>query len=158
MLRLCKILTLFCAISAFTGSASAVLVDWSALNWPAGSLSNSYDVDPASAGNDVTTTISGDTGQLQFSLASGNPQTPAITRAFDGGLGTSPLTLELALNLTSNAQSVTFTLDFSALYAAGVSNVSFTIFDIDAANSGGSTYQDVISSIYATSITGTQIA
>ena len=34
-------------------------------------------------------------------------------------------------NLTSNAQSVTFTLDFSALYAAGVSNVSFQLFDID---------------------------
>ncbi len=135
-----------------------MLVDWSALNWPAGSLSNSYDVDPANAGNDVTVTISGDTGQLQPSIVAGNPQTPAITRAFDGGLGTSPYTLELALDLTSNAQSTTFTLDFSALYAAGVSNVSFTIFDIDAANSGGSHYQDVISSIYATSTTGTQIA
>jgi hypothetical protein len=121
-------------------------------------LSNSYDVDPANTGNDVTATISGDTGRLQPSLASGNPQTPAITRAFDGGLGTSPYTLELALDLTSNAQSVTFTLDFSALYAAGVSNVSFTLFDIDANNVGGSTYQDVIRSIYATSTTGTQIA
>jgi hypothetical protein len=51
-----KTLAFFCAIFAFTGSASAALVDWSALNWPAGSLSNSYDVDPASAGNDVTVT------------------------------------------------------------------------------------------------------
>src|SRR5438128_2360308 len=158
MLRLCKILTLFCAISAFTGSALAVLVDWSGLNWPAGSLTNSYDVDPANAGNDVTVTISGDTGQLQPSLTTGNPQTPVIGRAFDGGLGTSPYTLELALNLTSNTQSVTFTIDFSALYAAGVSNVSFTIFDIDANNAGGSTYQDVISAIHATSTTGTLIA
>src|SRR5438067_4716474 len=110
MLPLRRALILFCVIWGFTASASAVLVDWSALNWPAGSLSNSYDVDPANAGNDVTATISGDIGQLQQSLASGNPQTPAITRAFDGGLGTSPLTLELALNLTSNTQSVTFTL------------------------------------------------
>src|SRR6267143_1273511 len=154
----CKSFVLFCAICAFTGSASAALVDWSALTWPAGSLSNSYDVDPSNPGSDVTVTISGDTGQLQPSLVSGSPQTPAITRAFDGGLGTSPLTLEMALNLTNNTQSVTFTLDFSALYAAGVANISFTIFDIDAANSGGSTYQDVIRSIYATSITGTQIA
>ena len=151
-------LALSCAIFSLCGTASAVLVDWSALNWPAGSLSNSYDVDPASAGNDVTATISGDTGQLQPSLVSPNPQTPAITRAFDGGLGTSPLTLELALNLTNNTQSVTFTLDFSALYLAGVSNVSFTLFDIDANNISGSTYQDVIRSIYATSILGTQIA
>ena len=29
------------------------MVDWSTLSWPAGSLSNSYDVDPDSAGNDV---------------------------------------------------------------------------------------------------------
>jgi hypothetical protein len=158
MRLLFKTLAVFCAICAFTGPASAALVDWSALNWPAGSLNNSYDVDPSNPGSDVAVTISGDTGQLQPSLVSGNPQTPAITRAFDGGLGTSPLTLEMALNLTSNAQSVTFTLDFSALYAAGVANISFTIFDIDAANSGGNTYQDVIRSIYATSITGTQIA
>ena len=135
-----------------------MLVDWSALNWPAGSLSNSYDVDPANAGNDVTVTISGNTGQLQTSLVSPNPQTPAITRAFDGGLGTSPLSLELALDLSSNAQSVTFTLNFSGSYAAGVSNVSFTLFDIDANNISGSTYQDLISLIHATSTTGTLIA
>jgi hypothetical protein len=49
-------------------------------------------------------------------------------------------------------------MDFSALYAAGVSNVSFRLFDIDFNNASGSTYQDVISSIYATSTTGTQIA
>ena len=153
-----RVLVLCCATCAFAPSASAVLVDWSALNWPAGSLSNSYDVDPASAGNDVTTTISGNTAQLQPSLVSPNPQTPAITRAFDGGLGTSPYTLELALDLTNNTQSVTFTLNFSAQYAAGVSNVSFTIFDIDANNSGGSTYQDVISAIHATSTTATLIA
>lgn len=151
-------LVLSCAICAFTASASTVLVDWSAQNWPAGSLSNSYDVDPSNPGNDVTVTISGDTGQLQNSLVSPNPQTPAITRAFDGGLGTSPYTLELALDLTSNTQSVAFTLNFSALYAAGVSNVSFTIFDIDASNTSSSKYQDVISSIYAISTTGTHIA
>jgi hypothetical protein len=151
-------LLLFFVICALGGPVSATTVDWSALSWTAGSLSNSYDVDPSSPGNDVTATISGDTGQLQTSLASGNPQTPAITRAFDGGLGTNPLTLELALNLTSNAQSVTFTLDFSALYAAGVSNVSFTLFDIDANNVSGSTYQDVISAIHAVSTTGTMIA
>ena len=158
MTRFVRLFIMVAAVFVLAGSASAVLVDWSALNWPAGSLSNSYDVDPANTGNDVTVTISGDTGQLQPSIVAGNPQTPAITRAFDGGLGTNPYTLELALDLTSNAQSATFTLDFSALYAAGVSNVSFTIFDIDAANSGGSHYQDVISSIYGTSTTGTQIA
>lgn len=156
--RLRKIFFLICAICSIARPASSALVDWSTLTWPAGSLSNSYDVDAGSAGNDVTMTISGDTAQLQTSTVAGAPQTPAITRAFDGGLGTSPMTLELALNLTSNAQSVTFTLDFSALYASGVAYVSFRLFDIDFNNSGGSSYQDVINSIYATSITGTQIA
>ena len=121
-------------------------------------MSNSYDVDPGYAGNDVTATVSGNTAQLQVSLASGNPQTPAITRAFDGGLGISPYSLELALDLTSNAQSVTFTLNFSALYATGVANVSFTLFDVDFNNSGSSTYQDLITSIHGTSVGGTQIA
>jgi hypothetical protein len=156
--RLRKIIFLLCAICLIARPASSALVDWGTLSWAAGSLANSYDVDAGSAGNDVTATISGNTAQLQTSLAAGNPQTPAITRAFDGGLGTSPMTLELALNLTSSAQTVTFTLDFSALYAAGVANVSFQLFDIDFANSGGNTYQDVINSIFATSTTGTQIA
>ena len=158
MFELRRFAILLCAIAGLTSPASGVLVGWSGLTWPAGSLSNSYDVDPGTAGNDVTVTIDGDTGQLQASLVSPNPQTPAITRAFDGGLGTSPQTLELALNLTSNAQSVTFTLDFSALYAAGVSNVSLTLFDIDADNTSSSKYQDVISSIHAISTTGTSIA
>jgi hypothetical protein len=149
---------LFVAMCAMSGSASAVLIDWSALTWPAGTLSNSYDVDPANAGNDFTATISGNTAQLVQSLDTGNPQTPAITRAFDGGLATSPHTLELALNLTNNTQSVTFTLNFSAVYAAGVANVSFTLFDIDMNSVSGSTYQDIVTAIHATSINGTQIA
>jgi hypothetical protein len=144
-------------VCAMAQPVSAAMVDWSTLTWNPGTLSNSYDVDPSNPGNDVTVTIGGDTAQLQPSLDTGNPLTPAITRAFDGGLGTSPRTLELALDLTSNAQRVTFTLDFSALYAAGVAYVSFTLFDIDFNNGGASHYQDVINSIYATSITGTQI-
>jgi len=151
-------LALFCAIFSLCGTASAVVLDWSALSWPAGSLSNSYDVDPSSPGNDVTVTIGGDTGRLQPSLASPFPQTPAITRAFDGGLGTSPKTLELALDLSNNSQFVTVTINFSAQYAVGVSNVSLQLFDIDTNNSGGSTYQDVIRSISATSTTGSLIA
>jgi hypothetical protein len=152
------LVALLCGFAGIYSPASAVLVDWSTLSWPSGSLSNSYNVDPGSPGNDVTVTVSGDTGQLQPSLVSPNPQTPAITRAFDGGLGTSPKTLELAVNLANNAQSVTVTLNFSAAYAAGVANVSFKLFDVDLNNSGGSTFQDQIRSISATSTTGTPIA
>ena len=62
------------------------------------------------------------------------------------------------MNLSNNTQAVSVTLDFSNLYAAGVANVSFKLFDIDFANSFGNTYQDKISSITGTSTTGTTIA
>jgi hypothetical protein len=148
-------------LSGFAGicsPASAVLVDWSTLTWPSGSLNNSYHVDPGTSGTDVTVVISGNTGQFQPSTITPNPQTPAITRAFDGGLITSPKTLELAVALANNTQAITFTMTFSGNYPAGVSNVSFTIFDIDLNNGGGSTFQDQIRSISATSTTGTPIA
>jgi hypothetical protein len=138
--------------------ARAVLLQWDGQTWTPGTLSNSFDVDPSNPGNDVTVTVSGDTGQLQPSLAAGSPQTPAITRAFDGGLSPGHNTLELALDLANNAQSVTITISFSNLYPAGVANVSFKLFDIDFANNGGSTYQDVVKSITATSTTGATIA
>src|SRR5207302_8844562 len=97
------IIALFCTLCAFAGTASAVLVDWSALTWSPGSLSNSYDVDPSNAGNYVTVTIGGGAGQLHPSLVSGSPQTPAITRASNRGLGTSPYTFQLATTHTSYA-------------------------------------------------------
>ena len=147
-------------LSFFAGvsSVSAVLVDWGTLTWTAGSLTNSYDVDSGNAGNDVTVTVSGDTAQLQQSLASGNPQTPAITRAFDGGFSPGPNTLELAANYTTNTQGLTVTITFAAGYASGVGDVSFSLFDIDFANASGNTYQDLIRSISGTSATGTPIS
>jgi hypothetical protein len=136
----------------------AVTVDWDTLTWTAGSLTNSYDVDPAKPGNDVTVTVSGNTAQLQPELLSPNPMTPAITTDFQGGLGAAPNTLCLAVNFANQSQGSTVTVDFSALYALGVQNVSFTLFDIDFANvSGSSTYQDQLSSITALSIDGTTL-
>jgi hypothetical protein len=146
---------LFCLLP---GRVSAVLVDWSTQTWTPGSLSNSFDVDPGNPGNDVTVTVSGDTGQLQPSLVAPNAQTPAITGALDGGFSPSHVNLELALNLANNTQAVTVTVNFSALYVLGVSNVSFKLFDIDFSNATGNTYQDVIKSITATSILGATIA
>ena len=133
----------------------AITLDWNTVTWTAGTLSHSYDIDAANAGNDITVTVSGNTAQLQQELASGNPMTPAITPDFQGGLGTAQNTLCLAVNFTNQSQAVTVTVDFSALYTAGVQNVSFTVFDIDFANGGGSTYQDQLNSIVATSIDGT---
>jgi hypothetical protein len=151
-------LALFSGFAGIGSPASAVVVDWNTVTWTPGTLTNSYDVDPGSAGNDVTVTVSGDTGQLQPGLVSPNPQTPAITQAFQGGLGTVPKTLELALDLSNNTQAVTVTVSFSSNYTLGVNNVSFSLFDIDHGAGGGSNYQDVIKSITAMSILNTTVS
>ena len=140
-------------------TANAVILDWNTVPWTAGTLSNSYDVDPAKAGSDITVTISGNTALLQKELASGTPMTPAITPDFQGGLASPTNTLCLAVNFTNQSQAVTATVNFSALYTLGVQNVSFTLFDIDYSNVSGNTYQDQLRNIVATSIDGTtQIA
>jgi hypothetical protein len=138
-------------------TANAVVLDWNTVSWTAGSLSNSYDIDPAKAGSDITVTVSGNTAQLQQELASGNPMTPAITPDFQGGLANPTNTLCLAVNFTDQTQAVTVKVDFSALYTAGVQNVSFTLFDVDYSNVSGNTYQDLLTAIKATSIDGTTL-
>ncbi|HEX8898251.1 MAG TPA: hypothetical protein VF751_06100 [Chthoniobacterales bacterium] len=139
-------------------AANAVTLDWDTVTWTAGSLSNSYDIDAARPGNDITVTVSGNTAQLQQELASGNPMTPAITPDFQGGLATAPNTLCLAVNFTNQTQAVTVTVDFSALYTLGVQNVSFTLFDIDFSNVSGNTYQDQLRSIQAIDVNGNPVA
>ena len=147
----------FASIVAFSTTAQAVILDWDGKTWTPGSLSNSYDVD-GSPGNDLTVTVSGSTGTLQPEIVSPYPQTPAITTDFDGGFATgTQSTLSIAVNFTSQSDFITVTIDFSALYTAGVENVSFTLFDFDYANSGSNTYQDQLRSITATSIDGTTL-
>ena len=58
-------MALFCGVSV----GSAVTLDWSAVTWTAGSLSNSYDIDPSNPGNDITIAMSGNTGNFN----SGSP-------------------------------------------------------------------------------------
>jgi len=147
-------LILGCFLAA---NARAVVLDWDSVTWTAGSLSNSYDVDPARPGNDITVTVSGNTTQLQPELASGNPMTPAITPDFQGGQAAATNTLCLAVNFANQSQGVTVTVDFSSLYTLGVQNVSFTLFDIDYSNVSGSQYQDQLRNIVATSIDGTTL-
>ena len=145
-------------LGPFLATAHAITLDWDSVTWTAGSLSNSYDVDPAKAGNDITVTISGNTAQLQPKNTSPNPQTPALTNTLQGGLGTAQNTLCLALNLQDQNQAVTVSVNFSALYISGVANVSFTIFDIDFANSSGNTFQDQLRSIQAIDMNGNAVA
>ena len=135
-------------------TAHAVTLDWDAVSWTAGSLSNSYDVDPARPGNDVTVTVSGNTAQLMPEVVAPNPMTPAITTDLQGGLGTAQNSLCLAVDLANQSQSVTVTINFSALYTLGVQNVSFTLFDIDFSSASGSDFQDQLRGIKATAADG----
>lgn len=143
-------------VIASTGRA--VTLDWDAVTWAPGSLSNSYDIDPTKTGTDVTVTVSGDTARLQPEVAAPNPQTPTTAPAFGGGLATTEKTLCLAIDLSNKNQGITVTLDFSSLYAAGIYHLSFKLFDIDYANSGTSTYQDRLRSIYGTTVGDAQVA
>jgi hypothetical protein len=129
--------------------SEAVVLDWSTLTWTPGTLNNSYDVDPAKPGNDVTVTVTGDTGQFIPSLTPPNAQTPAITQTFEGGTGAPVSALELRVDYSNTSQAVTVTITFGANYSLGVQNVLFTIFDIDSGS-----YKDRISSITALSTDG----
>jgi hypothetical protein len=153
-----RILILCGSISLLSSAADAITLDWDSVTWTAGTLSNSYDVDPAKAGNDITVTVSGNTAQLQTELASGNPMTPAITPDFQGGLGTAQNSLCLAVNFTNQSQAVTVTVNFSALYTLGVQNVSFTLFDIDYSAASGNNYQDQVRGIQAIDMNGNPVA
>lgn len=139
------------AVSLGAHPSQAVVLDWTTVTWTSGSLSNSYDIDATNPGNDITVSMTGDTGQFITGFTPPNPQTPAITQSFQGGFGTVQTSLELRVDYTTTGQFVTITLSF-ANYPLGVSNVSLSLFDIDAA-----AYQDRISSITALSTDGTTL-
>jgi hypothetical protein len=127
------------------------VLDWSSVTWVPGSLSNSYDIDPSSPGNDITITLSGNTNTLVVDPASGI-QTPAVTDSLQGGAPAGNNSLELATNMIPPNKLVV-TVTFSAQYLRGVNGVSFTLFDIDVEQK-----QDVIDNISARDINGIQRA
>jgi hypothetical protein len=142
---------LLLVIAACTSAARGVTLDWDAVTWTPGSLSNSYDIDPSKAGNDITLSVSGNTAQL---APKGGSPIPANLNIIEGGLSPVQNSLVLHLDLANQSQSVTVTVDFSSLYTAGVSNVSFTLFDVDFSSSA---FQDQIRSIQALSIDGSTL-
>jgi hypothetical protein len=78
--------------------------------------------------------------------------TPAITSSLQGGLSPVQKSLELAADLRTNSK-ITMTVDFSPLYAFGVKNVSFSLFDIDL-----ETNKDRINTIYGIALDGSKVA
>jgi hypothetical protein len=132
-------------------AASAALVNWDVLTWTPGTVSNSYDVDPSRAGNDVTFTLTATKTNFVNDKATGT-MTPAITMSLQGGVSPLQKSLQLAADLGTNSR-VTMAVGFSSLYTLGVNNVSFSIFDIDL-----ETNRDVISGIFGIALDGSKVA
>ena len=91
---------LILVLGSFVPHAQALILDWDGVTWTAGSLSNSYDIDPVRAGNDITVTVSGNTTLFQPEFVAPNHMTRAITKDFQGGLPIEPNALWLAVNFT----------------------------------------------------------
>lgn len=131
-----------------SAAAHAITLDWDAVTWTAGTLSNGYNVDPSKAGNDITVAISGNTNKLQTDPVTGTA-TPANVSSLRGGLASPEKSLHIYVDAGTQTE-ITVTITFSALYVQGVENVSFRLFDIDKTSDS-----EFIKSITATSIDGT---
>lgn len=106
----------------------AITLDWNSVDWTTNSLSQSFDIDAGNPGNDITITISGDTGDIDDSGGASPDDNTIIT----GGQGATQESLYLAANYNgSGSNELIVTITFSAGYIYGVENVEFTIFDMD---------------------------
>lgn len=132
---------------AMPGTANAVLLDWDSVTWTPGSLTRSFDIDASNPGNDVTVTISGDTGKFQAGY-------PAIVNDLTGGLNPVENSLQLFMDYSNRSQAVTVKVDFN--YANGVDLVSFKLFDIDIGS--GNSFVDQIRNIQGSLNGGPAIA
>jgi len=109
-------------------------LDWDKQTWTAGATSGSYTL----AGGTVTVTLT--LRNADGSLAAGSPYVSGYpadgTAVLDGNLGQNNLQVDLKANAFANTgQYVEVTLAFSQ--PGGVSNVSFSLLDIDTGTAGG---------------------
>lgn len=151
-----KLRTVLRALAALAtvASAQAVTLDWNINNTFTQGQVNSYDVDPSSPGADISVGIS--TANLGTGTMSN-----AVDATLEGGLGPGHNTLGILMNFTNTGEFVTVTITFSGAYTQGVTNVKFSLFDVDYANSGGANptvrFQDQLRSITATTINNTTV-
>lgn len=143
-----RTLLLVTAAKTLTLTSSATVLDWSNLpggqSWTNGDLTNSFNVDPGNAGNDITVSVASNSAPL----SSGFPQNSntAAGVVHDANY----LSIKTS-GMVNSSNSVSVTINFN--YAAGVNNVSFTVLDVDAINADSS-YIDRISAISATPVGG----
>jgi hypothetical protein len=126
----------------------AAALSWNSVNWTAGGLSQSFDVDANNPGNDITINITGNTGF--FNAGYPVDSTTIGGSANNGGTGLQGLQLYIN-SFTTNAQSVTITITFN--YAAGV-YANYTLWDVDYASGQ---FTDQISNITALTVSGSTI-
>lgn len=122
----------------------AILLDWDTLTWTPGVLSQSYDIDPGNLGNDVTITVSGDTGFLTGT-------SPKLSTVLTGGLVPAEKSLLLQALWNTTSENVVVTVDFH--YGVGVTDVAYSIFDVDTGVVDTATAVDQIRNISATTLT-----
>ena len=117
--------------------AASITLDWNAVSWISGALAQSFDIDPANPGNDVTDTVIDSAGRIA--------QAVSTTTLITGGVSATNKTLQLVPNFLTNQESISVRIDF--LYPAGVRDVSYFIHDIDG---NLSAWQEEVRGISAT--------
>jgi hypothetical protein len=138
---------LFCGVSV----GSAVTLDWSTVTWTAGSLSNSYQVDPNFSGNNITISVTDSSGAL---TGSGTPNIPSYSSSPLGGTGKP--SLQMAPTFLLGTQSITVTISFNTSnYPNGVYVNNLNILGVDSNNSPR--YTDSITNIQGVTATNQTI-
>jgi hypothetical protein len=112
-----------CLLAAGAPAAAAELLDWDVVTWPAGNLTRTFTV----GDGNVVFTFSGNTANL-VPIGTGN--SPNLSAVLLGGQPAGTDALTFRTDHTNNTQSITITIDFT--HAGGVSDVAFSIFDVDA--------------------------
>jgi hypothetical protein len=108
-------------------------LDWNAVAWTAGNLSQSFTV----SGTTITITVSGNTGRIINQFGGATPR-----EATNLTPGTGSPSLHLAANFANTSERLIVTITFSRQIA----NLAFTIYDTDFSSSG-SPFQDQIRDI-----------
>ena len=121
---------ILCGLCLCVFSVNASILDWDTVNWPTGSLSETFAV----GGGNVTITFSGDTGALT-TVADGSPGAPEENNFQTGGIVPPENSLFIRMDFPEgtpavNAQTISVTYAFT--HPGGIRAPAFTIFDIDS--------------------------